>query len=273
MTNHSRLPLGITARALFALVVVASALTGCDGGEPEAPDFMLAAAASGRNSLPDFDPGLGRELPEADGLDREIPGIAVLVDPVLAAEPAPEPQEPAPEPTVAPPPEPAPITAPQPEPTTTLPQEPAPEPATTVPQEPAPAPATAAPPPEPEPEAAVECEGYRVEDLLFESGSAEIAEAAAASFEALVALIPAEAEVVVVGHTDSVPASMGNQKLSEMRAQAVADAMIEAGLPTWSIVDVFGRADTEPVATNETADGRTQNRRVEVFVNCPIDAA
>ena len=257
MTHHTRPALRAAARVLTALAAV-TILTNCDSGTTEAPETGLETAAAGRNSLPDAGAGLSRDLPAADELDRDIPGIAVLTDPTHTARPEPEPaprSEPEPAPTTAPQPEPepAPTTAPQPEP------EPAP---TTAPQ----------PEPEPEPEPAVpHCEGYRVEDLLFESGSAELAPEAAASFDALVALIPAQAEVVVVGHTDSVPAPMGNQKLSELRAQAVADAMAEAGLPSASIIEVVGRAETEPVATNETPEGRRQNRRVEVFVNCPFN--
>ena len=238
MNYSQKLARRATLRGLLAFVVAACTLTGCDNTNSESSTIALEATAGIR--------GLGR-LPEAGALDREIPGITPLAIAEQATELDPEPQ---PEPTTTPPPEPEPDPEPQPEPTTTPPPEPEPEPEPTE----------------------AKCEGYRVDDLLFESGSAQVAPDAAASFEALVALIPTEAEVVVVGHTDSVPASMGNQRLSELRAQAVADAMVEAGLAPSAIVGVAGRADTEPVASNETTEGRRQNRRVEVFVNCPIDA-
>ena len=251
----------ITFRTAFcgivALVTAASVLAGCDAGGTSShqTEAGLDTVASGRNSLPDAGVGLGGELPEAGGLDREIPGIVVLADPV---------REPELEPAPAPDPQPGPATTTKvAAPTTTAPVDATAEPA----------PTTAAPPttaPEPD---TPECEGYRVEDLLFESGSAELATEAAASFDALVGLVPAEAQVVVVGHTDSVPAPMGNQKLSELRARAVADAMVEAGLPPSSIIEVSGKAETQPVATNDTSDGRRHNRRVEVLVNCPIDAS
>ena len=289
MHTNPTLAFHAAARLMFSLVVVAAVLTGCDTSEPQSPQAQtaLGAAAGGRNSLPDADAGLDRKLPGAGHLDREIPGIVALADPVRASETDTEPQQPEPqqpepqqpepqqpEPQQPEPqPEPAPATAPEPPPST-APPEPAPEPTTTEPEsEP-----TAPEPTEPESEPTApeptepECEGYRVEDLLFESGSAKVTSAASASFEALVALIPPEADVVVVGHTDSVPARMGNQALSELRAQAVADAMVEAGLPLSSITAVIGRADTQPAATNETPDGRQQNRRVEVFVNCPVGA-
>ena len=104
--------------------------------------------------------------------------------------------------------------------------------------------------------------------MLFESGSFGLAPLATASFEALVGRIAAEADVVVLGHTDNVPSPIGNQSLSELRAQAVADALVEAGLNSSAIVEVVGRGESEPAATNATAEGRRQNRRVEVFVNC-----
>ena len=244
MNSKQRLARRATVSGLLALVVGASIVTGCDSTGSESEAIALEAVA-GDPGQPTAGAGRSR-LPEAGALDREIPGITPLAVGRQAAEPDPEPQ---PEPTTTPPPKPEPEDPadPQPEPTTTPPPEPEPEPPT------------------------AKCEGYRVDDLLFESGSAQIAADAAASFKALVALIPTDAEVAVVGHTDSVPASMGNQKLSELRAQAVADAMVEAGLPPSAIVDVAGRADTEPVASNETTEGRQQNRRVEVFVNCPID--
>ena len=256
MTFKSNITFRTAFCGIAVFVTVASVLAGCDaGGTPShQAEAGLDTVASGRNNLPDAGAGLGRELPEAGSLDREIPGIVVLADPV---------REPEPEPAPTPDPQPRPTATTSAAPATTAPADATVEPAPTTA-----APTTTAPEPD-EPE----CEGYRVEDLLFESGSAELATEAAASFVALVGLVPAEAEVVVVGHTDSVPAPMGNQRLSELRARAVADAMVEAGLSPSSIVEVSGKADTQPVATNETPDGRRHNRRVEVFVNCPIDAS
>lgn len=261
MTFKSNITFRTAFRGIVVFVTVASVLAGCDaGGTPShQAEAGLDTVASGRNNLPDAGAGLGRELPEVGSLDREIPGIVVLADPVLEPEPAPTPD-----------PQPRPTTTTSAAPTTTAPVDPTAEPAptTTAASTTTAAPTTTAPEPD-EPQ----CEGYRVEDLLFESGSAELAIEAAASFDALVGLVPVEAEVVVVGHTDSVPAPMGNQRLSELRARAVADAMVEAGLPPSSILEVSGKADTQPVATNETPEGRRHNRRVEVFVNCPVDAA
>jgi outer membrane protein OmpA-like peptidoglycan-associated protein len=70
----------------------------------------------------------------------------------------------------------------------------------------------------------------------------------------------------VEGHTDSVGADAYNQDLSERRAAAVRNYLVQQGIPSSSIVSVgFGK--TRPVATNDTAEGRQMNRRVELIVS------
>jgi len=68
------------------------------------------------------------------------------------------------------------------------------------------------------------------------------------------------------GHTDSVGSDEYNQTLSEERADAVRDYLVQQGVPASSLSAVgLGKAD--PVATNDTAAGRQQNRRVEMVVS------
>jgi outer membrane protein OmpA-like peptidoglycan-associated protein len=70
----------------------------------------------------------------------------------------------------------------------------------------------------------------------------------------------------VEGHTDSVGADAYNQDLSERRAAAVRNYLVQQGIPSSSIVSVgFGK--TRPVATNDTAVGRQMHRRVELIVS------
>ena len=70
----------------------------------------------------------------------------------------------------------------------------------------------------------------------------------------------------VDGHTDSVGSDMYNQTLSEERANAVREYLVGQGVPADSITSKgFGK--TSPVATNDTAQGRQQNRRVELVVS------
>ncbi len=76
--------------------------------------------------------------------------------------------------------------------------------------------------------------------------------------------------VLIIGHTDSMPINKpgfpNNQVLSEKRAANVARFMEKAGIPTDKI-QFEGKGDTQPVSSNDDAAGRSQNRRVEIFVN------
>lgn len=104
-------------------------------------------------------------------------------------------------------------------------------------------------------------------DILFPTGSSELPEAAQERIGELIAEIPADADVAVDGHTDSVPYARGNQVLSEERADAVARA-IAAQRPDLHLT-VTGYGDTRKVAAEED-DGkddpaaRAENRRVEI---------
>jgi outer membrane protein OmpA-like peptidoglycan-associated protein len=71
--------------------------------------------------------------------------------------------------------------------------------------------------------------------------------------------------VLVVGHTDATGSDAYNQGLSERRAAAARAFLLGAGLTT-DRVEAAGRGETEPVGTNDTAEGRQANRRVEVAI-------
>ena len=109
---------------------------------------------------------------------------------------------------------------------------------------------------------------------LFQSARATLSD----GFEPLIASIGqviAENQeligtVTVVGHTDSIPVSGANpfgdnQGLSEARAATIARLLVAAGAPA-DRVRSEGRAATEPVASNQSKDGRALNRRVEILV-------
>ncbi len=72
------------------------------------------------------------------------------------------------------------------------------------------------------------------------------------------------AETVVVGHTDSTGPEDYNQGLSERRAQAVADYLKNNTKIQDPDIEVIGMGESEPVASNDTRDGRTLNRRVNI---------
>ena len=72
--------------------------------------------------------------------------------------------------------------------------------------------------------------------------------------------------VIVEGHTDSVGTDAYNQKLSHRRADAVRQYLVKHGIPA-NRVTTEGFGESRPVASNDTADGRAQNRRVELRVD------
>ena len=73
------------------------------------------------------------------------------------------------------------------------------------------------------------------------------------------------ATIEVAGHTDSDGEDAFNQALSEKRAQAVIDYLVKAGLPADRFTAV-GYGSTQPVAGNDTDEGKAQNRRIEFLV-------
>ena len=70
-------------------------------------------------------------------------------------------------------------------------------------------------------------------------------------------------EAVIIGHTDWIGSNEYNLGLSLKRANSTKEKIIEFGLPSDRIVGVEGRGEEEPVATNDTPEGRFANRRVE----------
>lgn len=74
-----------------------------------------------------------------------------------------------------------------------------------------------------------------------------------------------DTRVQVAGHTDSTGSASYNQQLSERRAQAVANYLISRGVAPARLTTI-GYGETQPVASNDTPDGRRQNRRVEIVL-------
>ncbi|MDO5757788.1 MAG: OmpA family protein, partial [Rhodobacterales bacterium] len=71
--------------------------------------------------------------------------------------------------------------------------------------------------------------------------------------------------VQVVGHTDNTGSAAYNQNLSERRANAVASVLREGGVAP-NRINVYGRGEDQPVASNLTVEGKAQNRRVEIVI-------
>lgn len=72
-------------------------------------------------------------------------------------------------------------------------------------------------------------------------------------------------QIVITGHTDNIGTQESNQKLSLERAQAVRNWLVDRGISS-SRLRTVGRGQNEPVAQNDTEEGRAQNRRMEFFV-------
>jgi len=131
------------------------------------------------------------------------------------------------------------------------------------------------PPPPPEPKKAVIPKIVRLDSLsLFDSGKAELK---AGSTKVLVnALVDIKARpgwlIVVAGHTDITGSAQRNQLLSRERAAAVRDWMRDTGDVPESCFAVQGYGDSRPVASNDTPEGRAQNRRVEISLVPQADA-
>ena len=109
-------------------------------------------------------------------------------------------------------------------------------------------------------------------DVLFDFDKAEIKPEFTAEVDAAAELLLANPDVTVRidGHTDSIGTEEYNQGLSERRAEAVA-AYLEAAGVSRDRMTVAGFGETQPVASNDTAEGRALNRRVEIDLIDPAD--
>ena len=113
-------------------------------------------------------------------------------------------------------------------------------------------------------------------DLLFDSGQAELKPVSYPVLERLAAYVSGAKHFVdVQGHSDSIPISTAaypsNWELSAARAGRAVRFLVDEGVPAWRL-RAIGLADTAPMETNETTEGRANNRRVE-FLFVPAAAA
>lgn len=126
---------------------------------------------------------------------------------------------------------------------------------------PAPPPSASAdaPPPAPPPPA-----GLVLDGILFDRGSATIQAESNPRLDRVVEYMThmTSVRIRISGHTDNVGDPRRNQALSESRAQAVRDYLVAHGIDA-SRIEAVGYGDTMPVASNDTEEGRAQNRRIE----------
>jgi outer membrane protein OmpA-like peptidoglycan-associated protein len=74
-----------------------------------------------------------------------------------------------------------------------------------------------------------------------------------------------DVQIEISGHTDNVGSQQSNQKLSLRRAQAVRNWLVQKGIAS-NRMKTVGKGQNEPVASNETDEGRSENRRIEFYV-------
>jgi outer membrane protein OmpA-like peptidoglycan-associated protein len=105
-------------------------------------------------------------------------------------------------------------------------------------------------------------------DVLFKTGSYELLAGARERLAKVSGIVIAHPglKLEVEGHTDAVGGDDYNQQLSEKRAGAVRDYLVQQGIPADAIV-ARGMGKTQPVASNDTPEGRQQNRRVELVLS------
>ena len=101
-------------------------------------------------------------------------------------------------------------------------------------------------------------------DILFDVNKATIKPESMKEINRIKAIMDENPSVryEVQGHTDSTGDAASNQKLSERRAQAIVDKMVELGVSP-NRLKAVGKGETSPIGDNNTEAGRAKNRRVE----------
>ena len=104
--------------------------------------------------------------------------------------------------------------------------------------------------------------------ILFATGKADLSQSAKNSLAQFAKVLNEnkDCDVAIFGHTDSTGSDAINQPLSVSRANSVNNYQMSCGVSAAQIKSVEGLGSSNPVADNSTAEGRKQNRRVEVYM-------
>lgn len=105
------------------------------------------------------------------------------------------------------------------------------------------------------------------QDIVFASDSYEVQPGLEEDLKVVAGSLAdyPDSVVQVVGHTDSTGSAEHNQTLSERRANAVADKLMDAGV-AFERIETVGMGESNPVASNLNEEGKARNRRVEVVI-------
>ena len=104
--------------------------------------------------------------------------------------------------------------------------------------------------------------------ILFTTNKAELNAAAKTSLTEFSKVVKenSDMDIAIIGHTDNTGSDAINNPLSENRAKSVSTYLKNSGVNASQIKTVEGQGSKNPVADNSTREGRTQNRRVEVYI-------
>ena len=110
-------------------------------------------------------------------------------------------------------------------------------------------------------------ESVVLKNIFFETNSFELKKESTVELDKLAQLLKdnPSMKIEIGGHTDNIGSDESNQKLSENRAKAVNDYLVKAGIVATRLT-YKGYGKTKPIATNDTEEGRAQNRRTEFTV-------
>jgi outer membrane protein OmpA-like peptidoglycan-associated protein len=103
-----------------------------------------------------------------------------------------------------------------------------------------------------------------LENIFFETAKATLKQESFTQLEQVLKFMQSNPTIrmEISGHTDNTGSLKVNTKLSQSRAESVVEWLVERGIDA-SRLDAMGYAFNKPVASNDTAEGRSQNRRVE----------
>ena len=104
--------------------------------------------------------------------------------------------------------------------------------------------------------------------ILFATNKADLNATSKASFTQFAEVLKEnrDMDIAIIGHTDNTGSDAVNNPLSKNRAQSVSKFLKSQGVASAQIKTIDGQGSTNPVADNSTAEGRKQNRRVEVYM-------
>jgi len=107
-------------------------------------------------------------------------------------------------------------------------------------------------------------------DVLFDTNKATLKPGAVPAIDRLTTFLKDAPDrgIQIEGHTDNVGADEYNQDLSQRRAEAVRQALVSRGIAS-DRISATGKGESLPIASNDSAGGRQQNRRVEIIIDNP----